>query len=119
MTPCYQRHELAPGIHVDIPHEHEGVPVKTMAEVLGEHGAAIAYEEYYGCTCGEVKLTIRNGASHASHVADALTAAGFGPVKAAQADAWDEGMEAMYASTSSEWPPILEQNPYRAATIEH
>jgi hypothetical protein len=29
------------------------------------------------------------------------------------AQAWDEGMEAMYATTSSEWPPIAEQNPYR------
>lgn len=23
MTPCYTRHETAPGVHVDIPHEHE------------------------------------------------------------------------------------------------
>lgn len=29
------------------------------------------------------------------------------------AGAWLEGMEAMYATTSSEWPPIPEQNPYR------
>lgn len=27
--------------------------------------------------------------------------------------AWDEGMKAMYASTSHEWPPIPEQNPYK------
>jgi hypothetical protein len=27
--------------------------------------------------------------------------------------AWDEGMDAMYATTSSEWPPVPEQNPYR------
>jgi hypothetical protein len=31
------------------------------------------------------------------------------------AAAWDEGMEAMYATTSSEWPPIPEANPYRSA----
>lgn len=30
------------------------------------------------------------------------------------AEAWDEGMEAMYESTSHEWPPIPETNPYRS-----
>jgi len=30
------------------------------------------------------------------------------------AGAWDEGMQAMYGTTSSEWPPIPEQNPYRS-----
>jgi hypothetical protein len=30
------------------------------------------------------------------------------------AKAWDEGMEAMYDTTSHEWPPIPEQNPYRS-----
>lgn len=30
------------------------------------------------------------------------------------ANAWDEGMEAMYESTSHEWPPIPEANPYRS-----
>jgi hypothetical protein len=23
VTPCYTRHEIAPGVHQDIPHEHE------------------------------------------------------------------------------------------------
>jgi hypothetical protein len=32
------------------------------------------------------------------------------------ADAWDEGMEAMYATTSSEWPTIPDLNPYRATS---
>jgi hypothetical protein len=27
---------------------------------------------------------------------------------------WDEGMEAMYESTSHEWPPIPDANPYRS-----
>ena len=26
MSPCYTRHEIAPGIHTDIPHEHETAP---------------------------------------------------------------------------------------------
>lgn len=34
------------------------------------------------------------------------------------AQAWDEGMEAMYATTSSEWPPIPEANPYRPAEAD-
>lgn len=29
------------------------------------------------------------------------------------AEAWEQGMEAMHATTSSEWPPIPEANPYR------
>lgn len=29
------------------------------------------------------------------------------------AEAWEEGMEAMHESTSHEWPPIPEANPYR------
>jgi hypothetical protein len=34
-------------------------------------------------------------------------------VRRIKAEAWDEGMEALYATTSSEWPPIPERNPYR------
>jgi len=30
------------------------------------------------------------------------------------AEAWEQGMQAMYDTTSSEWPPIPEQNPYRS-----
>jgi hypothetical protein len=32
------------------------------------------------------------------------------------AEAWDKGMQAMYDTTSSEWPPIPEANPYRSQT---
>lgn len=32
------------------------------------------------------------------------------------AEAWDEGCEAMHATTGGEWPPIHEDNPYRSQT---
>ena len=32
MSPCYTRHEVAPGIHADIPHEHDEEPPPCEAE---------------------------------------------------------------------------------------
>lgn len=95
MTPCYQRHELGPGIHTDIPHEHEGGAVnKSMAEVLSEHEVVDidVLDGVRHCACG---LAFQNE-GHVNHQDDALTAAGFGPVKAAEAP------EVRYVDTTTE-----------------
>jgi hypothetical protein len=92
--------------------------VKTMAEVLTEHTRLVgAVSGFESCRCG--KWDREN--VHSEHQAAMLTAAGFGPVKAAAAGAWDEGFRkgAAFVETAAavdepgEW-----DNPYRAATIE-
>jgi hypothetical protein len=78
--------------------------VKTMAEVLGEHRISA----HFTCECGsdffpdDEDLDEDRGDSptafieaYEAHQADALTAAGFGPVKAAQAGALREAADAM------------------------
>lgn len=123
MTPCYQRHELLPGAHQDIPHEHDRtVAVKSMAEVLAGHHIIMPARSVSGlglhvaCTCG-TWLPARDEQNAegfhevgAKHQADVLTAAGFGPANTAQAEAWDEGLD---AGLNGGWV-----NPYRAATLE-
>ena len=52
-------------------------------DVLREHELAIDYAEYFACTCGTIQQTV-NG-HHPEHVAAALSAAGFGPVREAAA----------------------------------
>jgi hypothetical protein len=79
-----------------------------MAEVLLEHELAIDYAEYFACTCGTIQDTV-NG-THSGHVASALSAAGFGPVKDAKADAWDEGVQAGHDGMIGKF----HKNPYRA-----
>ena len=59
--------------------------MKTMAEVLGEHGYMNSSKERY-CQCGVYLGEWATEQDFAAHQADALTAAGFGPVKAAQAE---------------------------------
>jgi hypothetical protein len=103
--------------------------VKTMAEVLAEHGEW-RYTNGAGTSivcraCGEPVENV------ISHQADALTAAGFGPVKAAQAEAWAEG----YMRGRHPWVKVgpfvdpipsgvgpadrgRNANPYRAAAVE-
>lgn len=44
MTPCYVRHETAPGVHADIPHEHERQDM-SICKVCG----GIGYHETW-CT---------------------------------------------------------------------
>jgi hypothetical protein len=105
-------------VHADIPHEHEGVTVKTMTEVLTEHSKLQWSFEYGGFVCVEcgwqetyARLHARDAqaGARAAHYSAALTAAGFGPVK----EAWDEGY-----TTGNAHNGRRDANPYRAATIE-
>jgi hypothetical protein len=82
-----------------------------MAEVLEEHELAIDYAEYFACTCGTIQDTV-NG-THSGHVAAALTAAGFGQVREAQEEAWDEGCS--FGSLHDH--TFRNDNPYRAAAV--
>jgi hypothetical protein len=79
--------------------------VKTMAEVIREAS------EMHELGLFEVESKI---------LADALTAAGFGLVKEAQAGAWDEGMTFASTLLNAEelTPSFRKDNPYRAASIE-
>ena len=96
---------------------------KTMAEVLAEHemnnSPVIRGEGYTRCSCGFLSKGAYSRASHNRHVSDALSAAGFGLVADAKAEAWDHGhhdgavdqmlhMENGGAKTTP--------NPYRAAS---
>jgi hypothetical protein len=66
--------------------------MKTMAEVLAEH----QYDrERAVCTCSDlVQVGLRCDAqTHPEHVAEVLTAAGFGPVQEAKAQAWNEAAD--------------------------
>ena len=47
MSPCYQRHEIAPGIHADIPHEHAEEPPPSDAEIRNLQ-AVFAIEQMMG-----------------------------------------------------------------------
>jgi hypothetical protein len=101
--------------------------VKTMAEVIQSHHMSHSDwdENQFAilCHCGMEVVGEDDGeesyqqeeALYAGHLADALTAAGFGPVKAAQAEAWDEGMDWANALQSG---TDKSDNPKRAATIE-
>jgi hypothetical protein len=92
--------------------------VKTMAEVLSEHSIYGFNGSEVSCFCRDRGpwFTIRE---YSAHQADALTAAGFGPVKAAQSDAWDEGFEKGLDRGEWEAAPVREEplhaNPYRAS----
>ena len=88
---------------------------KTMEDVLDEHGVFEFDDEsrLYRCRCG-VWMADEDVAAHQ---AAALTAAGFGPVQAVRAEAWDEGFE--MGEDYGEWSgaPVRNQpsriNPYR------
>jgi hypothetical protein len=104
--------------------------VKTMAEVLEEvwdDGNCTGLDGWIGPGRGsaEVDAEALHARERVIQKATAmLTAAGFGPVKAAQADAWDKGYDkgtdlaawAIGNRPQSERPDT--SNPYRAATIE-
>lgn len=100
--------------------------MKTMAEVLGEHNISSLIEG--GWYCFNCDSTFGEYRDANAHQADALTAAGFGLVKAAAADAWAEGHESGFwngreSAGHHEMRYVgLEHaqlnNPYRAATIE-
>lgn len=95
-----------------------GPPVKTMAEVIRAH----QYDSekrtmHQHCTCGWFGKVL--GFDFWEHLADALAAAGYGPVKEAQAGAWDAAVN----EADRQWQighasaAILKaDNPYRAAT---
>ena len=86
--------------------------MKTMAEVLEEHGWQCASRRA-ACYCGwgipkgyYPRGTVQ---AHAAHQQDMLTAAGFGLVADAKAEAWDEG-----CSFGSLYDCIFRSdNPYR------
>jgi hypothetical protein len=94
-------------------HSHGGVPVKTMAEVIAEHVPPEDFEGHGGsrCPCGRWFDT---DAAHVAHLAAALTAAGFGPVKAAAAAGWDEAAEWVAKGHALAPGVIQAANPYRA-----
>jgi hypothetical protein len=78
-------------------------------EAVEAAGGVLVYHQrrdISSCMCGWSEL----GRSHAAHQAELALEAAAQHIRAA---AWEEGMLAMYESTSSEWPPIPEQNPYR------
>lgn len=82
-----------------------------MAEVLAEHQFmhhsfnGVTQKRYLACSCGAMPLA----GDHPTHLADALSAAGFGLVTAAKAEAWDEGYEAAIEAYDYKHEP----NPYR------
>jgi hypothetical protein len=61
-----------------------------MADVLAGHQDATDANTPYLCSCGWSSWSTQLSA----HQAAALTTAGFGPVQAARAEAWDEGAQA-------------------------
>jgi hypothetical protein len=85
--------------------------VKTIAEVLAEQCDHITTDEY-----GDVLAFTGS----ADDLADALTAAGFGPVKAAQEAAWDEGYDRAESDHDGTgfWTKRLRGNPYRVEAVE-
>lgn len=112
--------------------EFRGVPVKTMAEGIAD---LIMNRAIYQDREGE-GMTAYDRESHeyqycqnaAQSILELLTAAGFGPVKAAQEAAFDQGQKsgirhaARLAATARmgrpDLPGPMSPNPYRAATIE-
>ncbi|QDG61226.1 hypothetical protein [Pseudarthrobacter sp. NIBRBAC000502771] len=72
---------------------------KTMAEVLAEHemenSPVIRGEGYTRCSCGFLSKGAYSRASHNRHVSDALSAAGFGLVADAKAEALEEAANDM------------------------
>jgi hypothetical protein len=86
---------------------------KTMAEVIACHRIDVVLYDGEGqehvCICGD------RGRSHPSHIAAALTAAGFGLVADAKGEAWDEGMATGLEDAHATWSPT--PNPYRAAAV--
>jgi hypothetical protein len=87
---------------------------KTMAEVLAEHRYR-GGSEPRACRCGhELPLGLEGNLSDAiaAHQAAALSAAGFGLVADAKAEAWDEG----WAARAWRDPVyrVPDTNPYRA-----
>jgi hypothetical protein len=95
--------------------------MKTMQEVLAEHQISVAWESgddrEITCLCGtdlpseDVRGEIDMNAL-AAHQSAALSAAGFGLVADAKAEAWDEG----WAARAWRDPVyrVPDTNPYRA-----
>jgi hypothetical protein len=95
-----------------------------MAEVIRDHQPTTGMSVASGvtCRCGYWNGNERAGVDRPAgfqgliwHQGQELEAAGFGPVKAAKAEAWDEGYD------EAEHEPIYSHspnNPYRAASVE-
>lgn len=73
--------------------------VEAAAEWLPHSDDCEVRPERY-CTCWQPRINIMRAALEAA-------------APYMLASAWEEGMQAMYDTTSSEWPPIPDQNPYR------
>jgi hypothetical protein len=74
--------------------------VKTMAGVIASHEMDYTYDgKQTGCSCGhwQSRGPVSATADHADHLQAMLTAAGFGPVKAAAAAALRDAGEAIEA----------------------
>jgi hypothetical protein len=90
---------------------------KTMAEVLAEHRYdAEKRTLHQHCTCGWFGKVLAD--DFAAHQAAALSAAGFGLVADAKAEAWDHGFasgksRAMRAMSDEPSLPLTAPNPYR------
>ena len=91
---------------------------KTMAEVLAEHWFSPA--DYAYCRCGADMSPGKPVGAHealAAHQAAALSAAGFGLVADAKAEAWDEGFDRGFydplAGSDRDASESLAHNPYR------
>jgi hypothetical protein len=79
-------------------------PVKTMAEVIRE---ALSWGSY------QIPDDTKPYESQANVIADHLTAAGFGPVKAAQVDAWAKGATSAGLNLMALQAAGINPNPYR------
>lgn len=76
----------------------------------------------YPCDCGDGDLCSGDETAEADAIVELMEAAGFGPVREAKAQAWDEAFKAGgdWANTCRVWfddPPTRPRNPYRAASV--
>lgn len=88
-----------------------------MADVLAEHeDCAFSASGILVCVCGvalEPQEVLEDLSNLAAHQAAMLTAAGFGPVREAQAEAWEEGVQAGHDGMIGKF----HKNPYRARAV--
>lgn len=71
---------------------------QTMVDVIAEHqmenSPVIRGEGYTRCSCGFLSKWAFSRVAHNRHVAEALSAAGFGPVNRVRHDAYNSGYAA-------------------------
>jgi hypothetical protein len=91
--------------------------MSAMADVLAQHAiAGLSGGTHIACRCDRIWVP---STEYRTHLAAALVAAGFGPVREAQEEAWDECEAATYEirlnPTGNAWEPVKD-NPYRKAS---